>query len=59
MKMLMQSLSVGGRSNPQPSQPSLLSQLWQETRWSTAIGWFSGMAAGAFWIYSGMPMICH
>jgi len=42
----------------QPSQPSLLLSLWREGRWPAA-AWLGGIAAGAFWIYSGMPMICH
>jgi hypothetical protein len=33
-------------------------RLWRERRWK-AIAWLGGIAAGAFWVYSGMPMICH
>jgi hypothetical protein len=32
--------------------------LWREGHWP-AVAWLGGIAAGAFWIYSGMPMICH
>jgi hypothetical protein len=38
--------------------PSLLSRLWQDRRWRTAV-WLVGTVAGAVWVYSGMPMICH
>jgi hypothetical protein len=31
---------------------------WQEGRWQ-AIAWFCGIAIGALWVYSGLPMICH
>jgi len=40
------------------SQPPLLSSLWQE-RYRMVLGWFTGISAGAVWVYSGMPMICH
>jgi hypothetical protein len=42
----------------QPKQPLPLKWLWQEGR-GPVIAWFSGIAVGALWIYSGMPMICH
>jgi hypothetical protein len=34
---------------------------WQEGRWQFPVwsAWFFGIAAGAFWLYSGAPMICH
>jgi hypothetical protein len=35
-----------------------LNWFWREGRWPAA-AWLGGIAAGAFWIYSGMPMICH
>jgi hypothetical protein len=57
--MLMQSSILDGRLKPKAPGSSLLRQLWQETKWSVALGWFSGIAVGAFWIYFGMPMICH
>lgn len=36
----------------------LLKWLRKEGRWPV-VAYFSGIAAGALWIYSGMPMICH
>jgi len=41
----------------QPSQPPQKKWLWQK-RWPV-IAWFGGIATGALWVYSGMPMICH
>ena len=35
-----------------------LGWFWQEGRWPAA-AWLGGITVGAFWIYSGMPMICH
>ena len=71
--MLTQPHSVGRglKRNPYRSAgSSLLRKLWQETRWSTAIGWVSGMTVGVFWrmqwypddlplrpIYFGTPVI--
>jgi hypothetical protein len=40
------------------SQPLLLMSLWQE-RYRLVLAWFIGISAGAVWVYSGMPMICH
>jgi hypothetical protein len=42
----------------QRKQPRISRWLRQERRWPI-IAWFSGIAAAALWIYSGMPMICH
>jgi hypothetical protein len=39
-------------------QPPLLKSLWQE-RYRMVLGWLTGITAGALWVYSGMPMICH
>jgi hypothetical protein len=36
----------------------LVKWFWQEGRWQFP-AWFFGIAAGAFWVYSGTPMICH
>jgi hypothetical protein len=36
----------------------LVRWFWHEGHWQ-AFAWIGGIAAGAFWIYSGMPMICH
>jgi hypothetical protein len=41
-----------------PSQPALLRWLSREGHWP-AVAWLGGIAVGALWIYSGMPMICH
>ena len=32
--------------------------LWEDGRWRL-IAWLIGVPLAAFWIYSGMPMICH
>jgi hypothetical protein len=40
------------------SQPPLLRTLWQE-KYRLVLAWFIGISAGAVWVYSGMPMICH
>jgi hypothetical protein len=45
-------------ASTQASQPPLLRTLWQE-RYRMVLGWFTGISAGALWVYSGMPMICH
>jgi hypothetical protein len=36
----------------------LLRRLKEDRRWRAA-AWIGGIAVGALWIYSGMPMICH
>jgi hypothetical protein len=36
----------------------LVSWFAQERHWKPIV-WIGGIAAGAFWLYSGMPMICH
>jgi hypothetical protein len=36
----------------------LVSRFWQEGYWQ-GVAWFVGITAGAVWIYSGLPMICH
>jgi hypothetical protein len=33
-------------------------RFWQKGRWQV-IAWLCGIVAGAFWLYSGMPMVCH
>ena len=42
----------------QPSQPSLLMRLWQQRHWRV-IALISAIAIAVFWVYHGMPMICH
>jgi len=37
---------------------ALVRWFWQEGRWQP-VAWFCGIAVGAFWVYSGMPLICH
>ena len=39
--------------------PSVLKQLWLETSGAVAFGWAVGITVAVFWIYSGMPLICH
>jgi len=46
------------RATTQASPPPLLRSLWQE-RYRMVLGWLTGISAGALWVYSGMPMICH
>lgn len=40
-----------------PWQPRFLRWLWQE-RW-LVLAWSGSVPAAIYWIYSGMPMICH
>jgi hypothetical protein len=59
MSNVSDSFAAGDRTRViEPIEPPLLRRLWQERRW-LALALFGGMAVWAFWIYSGLPMICH
>jgi hypothetical protein len=47
-----------GDAVAQQKQSRLARWLEQEGHWPV-VAWFCGIATGAVWIYSGMPMICH
>jgi hypothetical protein len=48
----------GHKEPEQPDHPASLGDSITSATW-IRFSVRTGMAVGAFWIYSGMPMICH
>lgn len=51
--MIARNLNATTSSSPK----GVLGWLWHD-RWPL-LAWLVGIPAGVYWVYSGMPMICH